>query len=401
MSASQRPQRQVPPQTFVTQVKDALEHLYDFAYLQRHPLAQEGGPAAQPSAEIASQRLRQELVAAIETLNPGEAVPFRAAPARLYNVLTLRYIEGLTVRATAHELGISYRQALRDLRHGEESAAVVLWARRAASPEYEVAQLSSFEAEMARLEHHPRLTDICALLERAQEDVRSQATQRDVSLRVERPDKPAIISTNPVVAEQVLVNGLSHVIGQAQPGVLYLALTTQENQVNLTLRYFAEAGAANIPIAHPLVAQLADRLGWILQQRDDANGARVVVLQMKAYGPAILVIDDNEGLVNLMKRYLTDRACRVIAATNGQEGLRLAQELLPDAIVLDVMMPEMAGWEALQRLRNDSRTANIPVIICTVVTNPDLAYSLGASLFLPKPIRRDDVLNALRQVGVI
>ena len=117
--------------------------------------------------------------------------------------------------------------------------------------------------------------------------------------------------------------------------------------------------------------------------------------------PTVLIIDDNEGLVNLLERYLTDRACRVITAANGQEGWQLAQTTLPDAIVLDVMMPEIDGWEVLQRLRNDPQTANIPVIVCSVVIEPDLAQALKASLFLPKPVRRVDVLDALRQLGVV
>ena len=102
-----------------------------------------------------------------------------------------------------------------------------------------------------------------------------------------------------------------------------------------------------------------------------------------------------------MERYLTDRPCRVVAALSGREGLRLAQELQPDAIILDVMMPEMDGWELLQRLRTSPRTSNIPIIICSVFNDPELAYSLGASLFLPKPVSRDDVLGALSQLKVL
>jgi CheY-like chemotaxis protein len=150
-----------------------------------------------------------------------------------------------------------------------------------------------------------------------------------------------------------------------------------------------------------VVAQLADRLGWLVRQEDQPWGTRVVALHVTTRGPTVLVIDDNEGLVKLVQRYLTDRDCRVIAATNGQEGLRLAQELLPDAIVLDVMMPEMDGWELLQRLRNRPQTATIPVIICSVISDPDLAYSLGAALFLSKPISRRDVMDALRHLGVM
>jgi CheY-like chemotaxis protein len=65
------------------------------------------------------------------------------------------------------------------------------------------------------------------------------------------------------------------------------------------------------------------------------------------------------------------------------------------------MMPEMDGWELLQRLRTAPQTAATPVIICSVFNDPELAYSLGASLFLPKPVKRDEVLAALCQLDIV
>ena len=215
------------------------------------------------------------------------------------------------------------------------------------------------------------------------------------------PPKAVIVSLDPVVARQVLVGMLSQAVRQAQAGTLDLALTVEGEEVLLTLRYDPEPEAAESPAVNLVVAQLVDRLGWTVSQEDRLSGARVVTLRIMARGPSVLVIDDNEGLVKLLDRYLTDHAYRVIAATSGQEGLRLAQELLPDAIVLDVMMPGMDGWELLQRLRAEPRTTNIPVVICSVIHDPDLAQSLGASAFLPKPVSRDDVLQALRRIGVM
>ena len=172
-------------------------------------------------------------------------------------------------------------------------------------------------------------------------------------------------------------------------------------EASLTLRYTPEPAATEARVVNHVVAQLVDRLGWEVRQEDEPGPTRVVTLHMAARCPTVLVIDDNEGLVELLSDYLTGHACRVTAATNGQEGLRLAQELLPNTIVLDLMMPEMDGWEILQRLRTNPQTADIPVIVCSVINNPELAYSLRASLFLTKPVSRDDVLNALRQLGVV
>jgi DNA-directed RNA polymerase specialized sigma24 family protein len=106
-----------PPDDFIEQVKDALEHLYDFPHLQNHPLIDKSNlPEQSPESPV--QQLRRELLELIETLNPGENVPFRSPHARLYNILHLHYVEGMTVQETAKELGISLRQAYRDLRKG-------------------------------------------------------------------------------------------------------------------------------------------------------------------------------------------------------------------------------------------------------------------------------------------
>lgn len=395
------PEREGPPETFIGQVKAALEHLYDLLYLQRYPVVWEGESHAGRAVEIGGQRLRQELAAAIETLNPGAGVPFRAPHARLYNLIRLHYVQGMTIQEAARDLGISIRQAYRDLRRGEKGVAAALWARCSVSPPQEASavQLSSVREEMARLEIHPQPADVCLLLQHAQEAVERLAQQRNVCFRM--PSRAVIVSADPVVARQVLVGMLSQAVQQAQAGSLDLALTVEGEEVLLTLRYDPEPEAAQSPAVNLVVAQLVDRLGWMVSQEDRPSGTRVVALRIMARGPRVLVIDDNEGLVKLLDRYLTDHAYRVIAATSGQEGLRLAQELLPDAIVLDVMMPGMDGWELLQRLRAEPRTSDIPVVICSVIHDPDLAQSLGASAFLPKPVSRDDVLQALRRIGVV
>ena len=86
-----------PPEAFVERAKQALEHLYDLSYLQNHPLAQEGVSGAEHSTEIAGQRLRRQLAAAIESLSPEAGVPFRAPHARPYNLLR-RLVKYLVVK---------------------------------------------------------------------------------------------------------------------------------------------------------------------------------------------------------------------------------------------------------------------------------------------------------------
>ena len=375
---------------FLEQVKLALEHLYDFPYLQRHALAAGDDPSR------AGQRLRRELIDAIESLNPGSEFFFRSPHGRLYHLLHLHYVEALTIQESAHDLGISVRQAYRDLKRGQHNVAEVLWANRnAPSTETPAQELSSLQSEMARLLPELRPTDITTLVQSALHAVENLAAQHNLSLQVTMPRMPVIVSTNSVMARQVLINLLSYTVQVAQAGTMHIELRADEDDVSLHLNYTRQQNASPDSGPDSVTAQLASRLGWKFTQREGGD-----ILLLVNNGPAILIIDDNEGLVQLLDRYLTGHSCRVIAAGSGQQGLELAHQSLPDAIVLDVMMPEMDGWELLQRLRNHPQTSDIPVIICTVFNDPELAYSLGASLFLPKPVSREDVMQALQKLGI-
>jgi CheY-like chemotaxis protein len=390
------------PESFVSQVKQALEHLYDFPFLERHALASVGEQTAGHSSETAGQQLRRELMAAIETMSPGPGIPFRSPRGRLYNLLHLHYVEGMTIQETANELYISLRQAYRDLRRGEESVAAVLWKHRAEStPKGNNVEDSSLQTEMARLETHPRPLELLKLLEYAEKAVERLAMRRQVHFHHSLPSDPVTISTDPVVAQQVLVNAFSYAVQQSRPGILNVELEAGKGRIHCTLKYAVDPSNASAPGIQAVVAQLAERLNWRVVQEDHPEGTRAVVLDLTSFGRTLLVIDDNEGLAQLLERYLAGYTCRVIGTTSGQEGLQLAQELLPSAIVLDVMMPGMDGWELLQILRTRPQTAHIPVMICSVFNDPELAFSLGASYFLPKPINRASVLAACHQLALL
>lgn len=105
--------------------------------------------------------------------------------------------------------------------------------------------------------------------------------------------------------------------------------------------------------------------------------------------PLALVVDDNKITTKLLNRYLTPAGYNVKEAYDGIECLEKVQEELPDAIVLDVMMPRLDGYETVKRLKSDPKTAKIPVVIVTAlndVSNQVKAIESGADDFLSKPI---------------
>jgi signal transduction histidine kinase/CheY-like chemotaxis protein len=105
-------------------------------------------------------------------------------------------------------------------------------------------------------------------------------------------------------------------------------------------------------------------------------------------GTCVLVIDDDSVQRDIMRRFLSGEGFCVRCASSGEEGLRLAHELLPIAITLDVMMPDMDGWSVLKALKADPALREVPVIMLTMVDDPARGFTLGAADYVTKPVDR-------------
>ena len=112
----------------------------------------------------------------------------------------------------------------------------------------------------------------------------------------------------------------------------------------------------------------------------------------------VLVIDDDSNVHELVRRTITKEGFRVLTASGGEEGLRLARLHRPDAITLDAMMPGEDGWAVLSRLKQDPDLAPIPVVMMTIIDDKSLAMSLGASAYLNKPIDRDALIACVHRL---
>jgi len=113
--------------------------------------------------------------------------------------------------------------------------------------------------------------------------------------------------------------------------------------------------------------------------------------------PLVLVIDDDRNVRELLQRNLATAGYRTDAATNGKEGLQKARDLKPSAITLDVIMPEADGWSVLNALQSDPETADIPVIMVTIIEDRKRGFSLGASDYLSKPVDRQKLIDVLKR----
>jgi signal transduction histidine kinase/CheY-like chemotaxis protein len=113
--------------------------------------------------------------------------------------------------------------------------------------------------------------------------------------------------------------------------------------------------------------------------------------EIKAQGQSagsltVVTIDDDTDTRDLLTRILSRDGYRVIAASRGEDGIRIAQATRPQLITLDIKLKGMDGWAVLQKLKADPRTADIPVIMISVISERDKAKAAGASDYLTKPI---------------
>ncbi|MFB9644830.1 hybrid sensor histidine kinase/response regulator [Microbacterium terregens] len=117
--------------------------------------------------------------------------------------------------------------------------------------------------------------------------------------------------------------------------------------------------------------------------------------------PVIVVVDDDRASLDLMTAYLDGLGVRVAHARSGEEGLELIRSVTPAAVVLDIRLPGLDGWEVLERMRADDASRSIPIIIVSILDEQQRGLSAGAADYLVKPVARESLVAALRRAGTL
>ena len=365
---------------FSKQIKDVLENLYDFVLLERHPLADNLAHKARPGESV-GQCLRRIVLLTIQNLNPTPGnMDLHDPQARGYNLIHMRYVDGMTIQEAAFELGLSERQAYRHLVSARESLASILWRQY---PELRGESDHSQPSVRHKNDTREVLMHAVKLVERL-------AEQHSVEISMTMPNYPILIAHQIPLARQVLISIISRAVQHISNTTLHIAVDDDGMRLNFSsvIEHVEDVASATM---HPLIEQL----GWSIKAEDSA-----LVVSMTTSQPILLVIDDDSGLGMLVERYLTHAGFQVTIAESGMDGIRMAQQLRPYLIILDVMMPEMDGWEVLQRLKANERTQATPVVICSIFNDRELACSLGAAALLPKPLRPDALLSLLEKIAL-
>jgi len=388
-------------------VSRALEYLYDTAALAEVPLASHFPQVATKSNPYSrAQHLRTILMEGIELLQPSRPASFRSAAARSYEVLALRFIEGLSMAEIAEELHISRRQAYRDMDRAVEGLAKLLnsypWpvADRVSEDEPEEAarQDDPLLGELRHVSKQSERVDLTRVLAFATQTVEPMASQWNTEVRCEMPEASQAVFANEALLKQTLVQMLSAAIRNTATQSVKVHTATQGTAVSIFVEFQLNQLSGEIHgFANARRLAQVQRLSW--QERTlDRGCLQISIAVPTKQRHLVLVIEDNKGAVELYRRYLSSSDdWQVIEAPDPRVSFEMARRLRPAVIVLDILMSEQDGWSVLQLLRTQPETCGIPVLICSVFDELDLAAALGATAYLKKPVSRFELVAALQK----
>jgi CheY-like chemotaxis protein len=386
-------------------VRDALANLHDQAALATHPFAAlvVAGPPKGGQAATRSDLLRRVLLNAIERLRPAAETDRKPGSPewRPYQLLHGRYVEGLSLQQLQAQLSLSERQLRRE--HSRALEAVARHLQDTLFPG--VAAAPADDSVPAGYPVSAAALDLLDLLGGVIETLRRRAESEGARLDMTLPSSRLRVLSDRVVLRQVLLSLFNYALDIRSEGMVRIALEADSGRVLVRTDFqvddtapFEEQRALDLACfwCEQIDAVLLDGL-----ERPAPGRGRLTLSLPSADQPLLLVVDDQESALRLYQRYLAHTGLKVTGERDGAEVLGLAKRLQPQAIMLDVMMPNMDGWEVLQGLKADPLTRRIPVIVCSVWEEPELASSLGATGFLAKPIKQADLLAALERLKLL
>ena len=300
----------------------------------------------------------------------------------------------------------------------------------------QVLDLSKIEA--GKLELNPESVSIAPLVDEVIGTARQLAEQNNNKLTVEVPTNLPPITIDPMRLRQILLKLLSNACkftkdgevsltvqrkAKAGQGIIEISVRdtgigmTPEQQAKL-FQEFTQAesttarrfGGTGLGLA--ITRKLARMMGGDVAVSSEADKGSIFTVQLpggpeplasagsepeRARSNCILVIDDDATARDLIKDQLVAEGFEVVTVNGGLEGIKMAKDLHPIAITLDVMMPDLDGWSVLAALRQDAQLADTPVIMVTILDEQRRGMALGAAGYLVKPIERERLHNLVHK----
>jgi CheY-like chemotaxis protein len=388
-------------------LQEALAHLYDPTYRPPQRLWE-----VMDSDLEGMEALQAALIREIEGLEPAPSVPANARVRRIYGLLSGLYVRGLTQEETAEQLCITPRHLRRERPEAIRALALRLWEKRQADQapvptgprdvttppdDGTPAWRSQVQEELAALQAGApgAMTDVQQAIERTVRLAQALTRDKEIDIQAGRVQPNLLVDGHPSVLREILLAAIRGLLQHMSSGEIMVGAERQEQRARITIT------------GHPAAAP--DRLESVFIQETIAmRGGTLTTdvtgrfasfrIELPTASQTVLVVDDNADIAHLYRRYAMGTDYHIVHTVQGQKVIELVERMAPKIIVLDVMLPDVDGWELLSHLREHPIAQTIPILVCSVVREQDLALALGADRYLTKPIERQAFIEALDQL---
>jgi CheY-like chemotaxis protein len=300
----------------------------------------------------------------------------------------------------------------------------------------EILDLSKVEA--GRMELEISTVSVPAAVEHAISMVRERAARHRITINASVEDTIDWIESDELRLRQVLVNLLSNAVKFTHDGGRVdvttelvgneLVITVRDNGPGIAREDWEpifesfqqgrrgapseEGTGLGLTLCRKIMTLLGGRI-WLESEVGMGSAFHVAMPFEKTVaeastgtgervdGRSVVIIDDDRASQELLTAYLVGTGVQVVRARDGTEGLGEIRRRRPVAVVLDILLPGIDGWAVLDELRSDETTRDVPVIIVSILDEKSRGLALGAASYLTKPVSREDLIEALRDVKVL
>ncbi len=398
---------------FEQQLQEALTHLYDPAYQPSEAFCTALGCDARDGALA----VQTTILGAIKDLEPSPDVPPTAPTKQAYALLHCRFVLRLTQDETADRMHISRTTVHRAQRTAVHVLARALWergpvrqiaqgrdetgARLLAEEEVSNAQAPDWHAQMQR-----ELAALQASAPNATSDVEetirsvlklgSVLVSQEAHVEIGSVQPALVAAIHPSVLRQILITAIRRVARYVSAGPITIFARLEDGNVKIAVT--GAISGDSRPTTSDLLCDFPVLEDVSIEAHIDGDRAFLWVGLPSVGKVNVLVVDDNPDMARFYRRCTEKTSYHIVHTAEGRNLFETIASAAPDIVVLDVMLPDVDGWELLTRLHQDPATRAIPVIVCSVVREEELALSLGAAHYLPKPVRSREFIQALDRV---
>jgi CheY-like chemotaxis protein len=404
-------------ETFVLALRHALRNIYDPDELKKSAILS----LLSLGDSETSLSLQNILTSAVRELKPDSSLSSQSDAWRIYNILNSRYIQQFQQDEVARSVGLSARQMRRLDRLALMALAEHLWIHYRKDTQYQATD-PGLTSNTSIESNFGRQSNELAWLEQTQaKEVISplnltnaitktiEPLTRSLNIAVEYaiPDELPDVVVKLLPLRQAVLTLLTTFVNHCHDGKIVMRAKAHLQYVRIQID--ADCISAEQPVLKnemieslKIARQLVGISGGTIEVAPSlfSPGFDQIILSLPVSEKiVVLVVDDNEDTLLLFQRLLAKTQYLVIGVQNPNQAMAAIEHTIPHIIILDVMMPEVDGWELLERFRELPKIHDRPIIICSILPQEQLALMFGAAAFIRKPITQEVILRILDELS--